>query len=315
MIVLDSIQLVVDAARHVSLDDSAIARWAASITADDLRPVHHTLPALLPGNRAQLANLTLLIDSLNFCFWSDDPPRNTWNGTTYHRFDAMFVAILKAAQADPRWFDARHWAWAEPAEIAGLLACDGQLPMLAERERILRETGRTLMERFDGQFADAVDSVNRDAWALAVLLMTNFDSFRDVACYADQPIFIMKRAQICALDLSVAWDTHGHGPLDNLDALTAFADYRVPQGLRQLGILQLTPDLATRIQNREWIHAGSPEEVEIRAATVLAVERMRQALAGRGRPTPAWQIDWYLWALARGPGVTVEHHRTWTTFY
>jgi len=315
VIVLDTTRAVVEQAKLVAIDDAAIDRWAATLAPDALSPPVHDLPSLLPGNRGQLANLTLLIDALNFCFWSEDPLRVEWAGRTYRRFDAMFVSILRAAQDDPRWFDARHWVEAPSAEIRTLFTGQGRLLMLDQRERVIRETGRTLIDRFDGRFEDAVDSVNRKAWQLAVLLMTNFDSFRDVARYHDQPVYLMKRAQICALDLSIAWEAAGHGMLDGLDELTAFADYRVPQALRQLGILRLDPALAGPIDRQELLEPGSPGEVEIRAATIQAVERMKLALTRSGRAVPTWKLDVHLWTLARGDGVAVEHHRTLTTNY
>lgn len=307
--------MVVEQAKFLSIDDAAIAAWAAALPGDALRPSVHDLPALLPGDRGQLANLTLLIDALNFCFWSDDPIRVEWEGRTYRRFDAMFVSILRAARDQPLWFKPQYWVDAPPSAIATLFAGEGKLLMMAEREHVLRETGRTLLDRFDGKFEDAVESVNRKAWPLAVLLMTNFDSFRDVARYNDQPVYLMKRAQICALDLSIAWTAHDHGSLDGLDELTAFADYRVPQALRHLGILRLESGLATRINRQELLAAGGPEEVEIRAATIQAVERMKTALTARGREVSTWVLDVYLWTLARGEGITVDHHRTLTTNY
>lgn len=315
MIVLESTKLVVEQAKFVSIDDAAISTWTENLPGDALRLGVHDLPAMLPGDRGQLANLTLLIDALNFCFWSEDPLRVQWEGRTYRRFDAMFVSILRAAREQPRWFDPHYWIDASPSEIATLFAGQGKLLMLEERERVIRETGRALLDRFDGRFEDAVESVNRKAWPLAVLLMTNFESFRDVARYNDQPVYLMKRAQICALDLSIAWSAHDHGSLDGLDELTAFADYRVPQALRHLGILRLETALAARIDRQELLAAGGPEEVEIRAATIQAVERMKSALSARGREASTWVLDVYLWNLARGDGVTVEHHRTLTTNY
>src|SRR5262245_63863637 len=121
MIVLDTVRSVAEQARHVRIDDAAIKRWAASVTADDLRPTGHELPTWLPGTRAQLANLTLLIDALNFCFWSDDTLRTEWQGRTYHRFEAMFVSIMLAAKYDRRWFDAGHWVGASSRDIRDLL--------------------------------------------------------------------------------------------------------------------------------------------------------------------------------------------------
>ena len=126
----------------------------------------------------------------------------------------------------------------------------------------------------------------------------------------------MKRAQICALDLALAWQVQECGDLSGLEELTAFADYRVPQGLRHLGILRLRPELAALIDGQEEIAKDSEEEVELRAGTIQAVERMREAAAAAGKPVPAWQIDGYLWRLARDADDTaVDHHRTRTVYY
>ena len=59
----------------------------------------------------------------------------------------------------------------------------------------------------------------------------------------------------------------------------------------------------------------SEAEVEIRAATLHAVDRMKIAAEKAGKPAQAWQVDWYLWALGRGENIKVNHHRTRTVFY
>ena len=321
MIVLDSTRSVVEEARLVRIDDSAIARWAAAVTADDLRPTEHALLSQLPGTQAQLANLILLIDALNFCFWSSDPIRFDWRGKIYHRFEAMFVSLMLAAKYDAKWFDPAYWLEVPRAEIEQTLRGQGELLLMDEREQIIRQTGQVLLDRFDGQFMNAIDSVNERAWPLAVLLMTNFDSFRDVARYKGRPVYFMKRAQICALDLAMAFQTHDDPPLAGLEELTAFADYRVPQALRHLGILSLNQDVAREIDSECETVADSEAEIEIRAATIHAVERMKAALASSksafsgGGKVPAWQIDWYLWALSHRPEIQEKHHRTRTVYY
>ena len=207
------------------------------------------------------------------------------------------------------------WMTVPKKTIREALYEKGELLLLDERERIIRETGRTLIDRFDGSFSNAVDTVNDDAWALAVLLMTHFDSFRDVSAYREQPVYFLKRAQICALDLSVAWNTHGHPPLAGLEKLTAFADYRVPQALRHLGILVLKPKLAEHIDNEQEIDKDSGPEVELRAASIQSVDQMRRELAQAGRPSPTWQIDWYLWGMSHRADIAANHHRTRTVNY
>ena len=139
--------------------------------------------------------------------------------------------------------------------------------------------------------------MNHRAWDLAALLLCSFDSFRDVAEHRSRPVFFAKRAQITALDLSMAWTEHDYDPLVGLDQLTAFADYRLPQALRHLGIVEVVEDLGRKIDGGNEIAAGSPEEVELRAATVVAVDEMQRALTGagsgfrRGRSTGICGID------------------------
>ena len=56
--------------------------------------------------------------------------------------------------------------------------------------------------------------------------------------------------------------------------------------------------------------------MELRAATVQAVERLRAAMARRGRELPTAQVDWLLWQ--RGERTKEDlppHHRTLTVFY
>ncbi|MBN2561373.1 MAG: queuosine salvage family protein [Phycisphaerae bacterium] len=312
---LDTTQPVVAQAKHVSIDDAAIERWAAEVRHASLHPMGHDLLANLPGSPAKLANLVLLVDALNFCFWSPDPIKITWRGETYRRFEAMFVSLMLAARCEPEWCDPEYWLKVSSEDIRQVLGGTGQLLLMDERERIVRETGQVVVDRFDGQFMNAVESVNSQAWPLAVLLMTNFDSFRDVSTYRGQPVYFMKRAQICALDVAMAWQAQGHPSLDGLAELTAFADYRVPQALRHLGMLRLAPELAEAIDREEEIAMDSEEEVEIRAATIHVVDRMRAAVEKAGKPAPAWQIDWYLWSLARTEDIATNHHRTRTVYY
>ncbi len=314
VIVLETTRPVVAVARQVRICDPAIARWAERATREDLAVRGPGGYGRLRGSREQLANLVLLIDSLNFCFWGP-APRYEAEGVEHRGFAAMLAAFVDAVRREPRWADAGFWCEVSSAELRRALSPGGELPLLDEREQIVRQTGRTLLDRFDGQFAAAVDSVNGRAWDVAALLLVSFDSFRDVAQYDGQPVFFAKRAQIAALDLSLTWVEHGHEPLIELERLTAFADYRLPQILRHLGIIEVDADLAERIDSERELAAGSMAEVELRAATIIAVERMSQALAARGLDAPPWRIDCHLWDRSHDPSVRVAHHRTRTIYY
>ena len=82
-----------------------------------------------------------------------------------------------------------------------------------------------------------------------------------------------------------------------------------------------------QVDGRQELLAGSAEEVEIRAATVAAVEAVRQAIAaklggvqdqqGAELALPnAIQLDWFLWEQGeRARRAHRPHHRTLTIYY
>lgn len=100
------------------------------------------------------------------------------------------------------------------------------------------------------------------------------------------------------------------------DQLTMFADYRVPQPLRELGLLVLSDGLKKRIDAGEELLAGSPEEVELRAASIQAVEALKVSLRDMGHDLVSIQIDWWLWTHGEAHKDELPpHHRTRTVFY
>ena len=57
------------------------------------------------------------------------------------------------------------------------------------------------------------------------------------------PVSFLKRAQILAADLSAYFHRTGLGHFTDMDHLTMFADYRVPQMLAHLGAIEYSPAL------------------------------------------------------------------------
>ncbi len=190
------------------------------------------------------------------------------------------------------------------------------IPLFEERLANTREVGRVLLEKYDGQFARMVDAAQGDAIALAFAIANAMPSFNDVATWQGQPVRLYKRAQILVSDVASAFAGQSWGYFPNLDDLTCFADYKVPQILRRLGILDYAEDLATRIDRLEVIPAGSAEEIAIRAATVWGVELLRRELAVLGMSVTAAAIDYRLWLAGQSAhGLDRPYHRTRTIFY
>ena len=181
--------------------------------------------------------------------------------------------------------------------------------------RALRDLGSWLEARHGGSFARAVAAADRSAEQLAESL-AEMPLYRDVARYAGFEVPLYKRAQLTAADLSSAFGGRGCGEFRDLDQLTIFADNLVPHVLRREGVIAYDAGLAARIERGELVPAGSPEEVEIRAVALHAVELAVRALRARGVDASAQRLDYWLWNRGQRPEIKAHpRHRTRCPYY
>jgi hypothetical protein len=229
-----------------------------------------------------------VLDTINFSFWGG-------KAGGYHQLAGKLRDVfVEGDELD----DESRLAEITEERLGELL---GDFPMLGERAGALRELGR---HGFAGL-------VRPTAAGTASALSERLASYRDVATFHGRVVPLLKRAQILPADL------HGAGvaSFGDLDALTCFPDYKLPQVLRQLGALEYSEALARRVDDWQELAPGEPAEVEIRASTVVCVERLREALAGRGRDLLSVEVDWLLWGLSQEVFPMRPYHRVRTVFY
>lgn len=173
--------------------------------------------------------------------------------------------------------------------IAGVLDQDPAHPLMAQFAAALRDVGGRIRREHEGRFRGPAESAETIP-ALAATFAA-WDAFADTSEYKGRAIPFFKRAQLAAADLHRA----GVADLPYLDRLTAFADNLVPHVLRVDGLLRLEHGLTARIEAGELLEHSSPEEVELRAGAVHAVE----LLAAASGLSPA-AIDSALWNRGGG---------------
>lgn len=321
--------VVMTETRDVAIDHAAIERTTQRLVENWGDPPAWDDTLHYRGIPAETAGWIVALDAINFCFWAqgDDPGvrwRATWRGTTHNGYDALAAALHRAVVDDgyPVW-DAGWLHELSLDTVSHMLRGDDgdpPIPLLRERLMCLRDLGypRDQQARRPADIAiDARGSAER----IVRLVLRRYPMFEDIAVW-QRPngdairVPLHKRAQILAADLAGALAGTELTITRDLDQLTAFADYKVPQVLRQLGILRYAPDLAERIRRLERIPGNSPEEVAIRAATVQACELLVTAIVDAGRHTTASELDWRLWSLGQSLPDNVEpYHRTVTVFY
>lgn len=326
--VLTSTRAVVLQARSVSLNSTRLQQLARQfVTAAERTaiPVLTAWPAryhFFDGTE-RTVNWMLLLDALNFCFWSDkDQPRwqISYQGETLNGYWAEAAALRRAVEEGKPVWDAAYLSRIEREELAAILrgvsADTPAIPLFEERLRIAREVGNVLLEHFDGQFSHLVEQVQHSGVRLALALAKYFPSFRDTAMYGSQEVRFLKRAQICVADLHGAFGGQSWGSFTDLEDLTIFADYKLPQVLRHYGVLIYAPELAVRIDRQVQLAPGSAEEVEIRAATIWACELLRRAIVELSeQELTAAALDEWLWHIGQDAEGMQPYHRVRTVSY
>jgi len=269
---------------HVRVEGGAIDAYAAALTV----PRNDPDQQLLGGTPELLAAFHLTLDAINF--------GSGWFPTLRKRdgrsgYWTVALGLRDRFEADGIW-SADQLATIDAAEVAEALGQDPRHELMALFAASLNDLGAHVAQDHDGSFLTVAQDAGGSAVALAERL-AGWDCFADTSLYSGRTIPFYKRAQIAAVDL------HHAGVADfsaDLDRLTLFADNLVPHVLRLDGILRFDPALTARIDTEKLIEHDSPEEIEMRACAVHAVELICAA-----RPDlTAQQVDQLLWTKGGG---------------
>ncbi len=297
---------VTERARYVHLREEGIAALARRMAAGEMPPVRWDDVHHFRDGGPATAQYLLVLDALNFCFWPDP----SWD------YNRLALALKQTMLREPHRFHADALASASEADVQAMLAGGPDIPLLAQRAALLREVGAVLAGRWQGQAATLVAAADHSAARLVALITAELPGFRDHAIFQGWPVYLYKRAQIFVGDLYGSFDGQGLGRFDDIEQLTMFADYRVPQLLRAEAILEYNTRLASIVDLCRELPSGSELEIELRACSIHAVERLRQVLADLGVQRNALELDWILWNVGEArQGEMKPHHRTLTIYY
>ncbi len=263
--------------RHVRVVPEAIEPYAATLPADT-PPVPD-----LGGDSTELrAAFSVQLDTVNF--------GSGWFPTLRKAPGVSGYRTVEAGLREHGPWTCEALAAMNAERIAAVVGQDPEHELMGLFAAALREIGAHVAGRHGGSFTALADrpSLLDVAEELATLPM-----WRDVSPYDELTVPFYKRAQIAAAGLAL----QGLSPGGDLPALTLFADNLVPHVLRLDGVLEADDALVARIEAGELLEHDSPEEVELRACAVHAVELL---VAAHGATTAA-DADWVLWSRGAAP--------------
>jgi hypothetical protein len=280
-------------ARTVRIVPEAIPDYAAALPA----AVAGEGAVEPPGSREQRAAFWLTLDAINF--------GSGWFPTLHKPPGMSGYDTVAGGLRDHGPWTAAELRELDASQIARALGQDSGHELMELFARSLRDLGAHVEADHGGRFESVLEGCTA---AGLVERLAGWACFADTSRYDELEIPFLKRAQIAAADLARA----GVSEFSDLYRLTMFADNLVPHVLRLDGVLQFSEELAGRIERAELIEHGSPEEVEIRACALHAVELIVSERPG----SRAADIDQVLWNRGRAQRYKSRpRHRSRTTAY
>ena len=318
--VLASVERVVAQSRSVTFHPDrigpAILKWGHTVNPSSSweHPCHFF------DGTADSVRWIFALDILNHCFWPD-PGEPVWtviyNGEPYSGYWGLAAGLKRAHEQGFPVTDPHFLSGISAGDLAEIFSGQGRMPMFEERLENLREAGSIILSELGGDILSLFDIASGlSAVRLVSRIVSLFPSFRDETLYRSESVYFWKRAQIFAFDVFTAFGGDKWGEFNDIGRLTAFADYKLPQVLRELGIISYQRGLATGIDAMEPLQRGSEEEVEIRAMTLWAVEKLKNGFQEQGRKLTSTLVDNWLWRLGQLDAFRKRpFHRCRTIFY
>ncbi len=314
--ILDSTKFVIENSQSAKINQAKVAEFAKGFE-------HGTTDHWLSQapfdfshfDKEEELRFVFVFNALSFCYWGEPKWTIEHEGKSFDGAWGMIVALGRGIREGYSLLDFQYCSDIGEKDFKAILRANIEIPLFKERLAILHEVGNVMLRKHHGSMAVLLEESGSDVLKLLDIIIRDFPSFRDISPYSGREIYFYKRAQLLTADLRQMISKRGIA-LKNFDQLTVCADYKLPMMLRKFGILEYTPSLAQKIDQKIEISHNSTEEIEIRANTIWAVEFIKEQVKQRNSKITSMNIGDHIWLMSQEKFLNDKpYHWTRTTAY
>lgn len=255
--------------------------------------------------------LSIVIESMNFCFWKKPKWKIKYNGNILSGSAALFFTILKEVIKDKTFLEFDNLKKVDYLKFKEIFnGVDSECPFLEERYNNFKEVTEAMSKE---NFFRDLFTIKSDI-ELQNYLVTIFPCFNDSSLYKNMTIHFYKRATLLTNDLFWVSKTIRKN-IKNVNNLLGCADYGIPRTLRDYGILEYNKKLSSMIENEQEIHHDSIPEIEIRANMLYVIEYIRKSLNKKNIFINSVELDNIIWNMGHKIEHITKSHHTVTIYY
>lgn len=244
---------------------------------------------LFDMNIDKIINFMLIFESIDYCFWGQ--PK--WTIETIEGKKSGSDALLYALLNHVKKVDKIDFANISFEEFSDILKGNVDIPFLKERYETVVSICNVVNKKMNGNFYNYIEKINEDT-ELFDIIINNFSEFCDVREYDNKKIYFYKLAQLLTSDILHIKELINGTKVD-YSHLVGCADYKIPQTLRALGIVEFNSELSKIVDNKQLIDENSMYEVEIRANMIAVISYINSKL----KDTCSIDINDYLFLASK----------------
>lgn len=274
--ILTSCEYVVDNSKHVSINKENIRYLTDNISKINMSHWLVSSPfGLLDLPVDVIVNFLLIFEAIDFSFWGNPKWSIQTETGSLDGSIALLYSLLKYVKEN-KTTDLSN---IKKNEFANILKGNIEIPLLEERLKIVRQVSKTVNKKMNGNFYKYIENINSDC-ELFEIIISNFPNFKDERIYDGKKIYFYKLAQLLTSDILHIREIKEKIKME-YSHLIGCADYRIPQVLREMGILIYDKELTNFVDKQIELPINSEYEVEIRANMLIVIDMIYEQLKGK----------------------------------
>lgn len=258
---------VADNSKYVKINYTKLDEFIKHIEYENLKHwLLYNPYDLLELDVKTIINFLLIFESIDYSFWGQPKWEIQTEKDIKDGSDALLYIMLKYVKET----QSTDFSNLSLKEFKKLLKGNVEIPLIEKRYETIVSVSRTVNEKMKGNFYKFVKDINLDTKLFDVII-SNFKEFIDERIYNNKKIYFYKLAQLLTSDI-----LHIREKIENISVdysnLIGCADYKIPQTLRAVCVLEYNNELSKIVDKRVPIEVSSEYEVEIRASQIVVID-------------------------------------------